>query len=160
MGKKASARDAELIMRLYELRREPEMRKARNWWLTQFWPNNAEDFMKIAVTLGTQENNWLRQVGGYWGMAAAFVQAGALDHELFLQPSVSGEMFFIFAKVQPFLKELREQLGDPEVFRNVEEVIKGSKWGRNRLEFIAKRVATAKEKMAAGKTPESVSAKA
>jgi len=151
MAKKAGAKDAELIMRLYDLRREPEMRKARNWWLTQFWPDTADDFMKIAQALGTQENNWLRQVGGYWGMAAAFVTSGALDEDLFLHPSVSGEMFFMFAKVQPFLKELREKLNDPEVFRGVEEVIRSTKWGRNRLEMIAKRVAGFKEKMAAEK---------
>ncbi len=151
MGKKASGKDAQLIMQLYDLRREPEMRKARNWWLTQFWPNNADDFMKIASTLGTQENNWLRQVGGYWGMAAAFVLSGAVNGDLFLQPAVSGEMFFLFAKVYPFLGDLREKLGDAEVFRNVEKVIKSTRFGRDRLQFILKRVAAAKEKMAASK---------
>jgi hypothetical protein len=148
MAKKATAADAELLMKLYDLRREPEMRKARDWWLTKFWPNTAEDFMKIAQTMGSQENNWLRQVGGYWGMAAGFVKSGLINVDLFLQPSNSGEMFFVYAKVQPFIKELREQLGDPEVFRNVEEVIHSTKYGRNRIAFIAKRVATLKEKMA------------
>jgi hypothetical protein len=149
MGKKATAKDAQLIMQLYDLRREPEMRKARHWWLTEFWPTSAEEFMKIAMNLGSQENNWLRQVGGYWGMAAAFVESGAVDLDLFLQPAVSGEMFFVFAKVHPFLKELRQQLGDPEVFLNVEKVITSSKWGRERLKFILQRVATAKERRAA-----------
>ena len=63
---------------------------------------------------GPQENAWLRQVGGYWGMASAFVVQGALSEDLFLQPAVSGEMFLMFAKIYPFLKELREKLGDPE----------------------------------------------
>ena len=66
--------------------------------------------------MGSQENNWLRQVGGYWSMAASFVLQGALNEELFIQPAVSGEMIFIFAKVQPFLKELREKMGDPTCF--------------------------------------------
>lgn len=149
MGKKATAKDAQLIMQLYDLRREPEMRKARHWWLTEFWPANAEEFMKIAMNLGSQENNWLRQVGGYWGMAAAFVESGALDTDLFLQPSVSGEMFFVFAKVHPFLKELRQQLGDPEVFQNVERVITSTKWGRNRLNFVSQRIASFMERRAA-----------
>ena len=148
MAKKATAKDAELIMRLYDLRREPEMRKARNWWSGEFWPNNADDFMKIAWAMGTQENNWLRQVGGYWGMAAAFVESGALNRELFLQPTASGEMFFMFAKVAPFIKELREKLGDEEAFRNIERVIKSTPWGRKRLEFVMKRIATFKEKQA------------
>ncbi|HKT48110.1 MAG TPA: hypothetical protein VJP87_11355 [Candidatus Acidoferrales bacterium] len=148
MAKKATASDAELLMRLYDLRREAEMRKARDWWLTKFWPNSAEDFMRIAWAMGTQENNWLRQVGAYWGMAAGFVKSGLINVDLFLQPANSGEMFFVFAKVQPFLKELRKELGDPEVFRNVEEVIHSTKYGRERIAFIAKRVAGMKEKMA------------
>jgi hypothetical protein len=149
MAKKATGKDAELIMQLYHLRREPEMRKARNWWLTEFWPDNADDFMKVASNLGSQENNWLRQVGGYWGMAAAFVESGALNRELFLQPANSGEMFFMFAKLAPFLKELREKLNDPEALLNVERVIKSTPWSKKRIEFIMKRVATAKEKRAA-----------
>lgn len=151
MAKKATAQDAELIMRLYDLRREPEMRKARHWWMTQFVPNTADDFMKIASDLGTQENNWLRQVGGYWAMASEFVLSGALNQELFLRPSMSGEMFFLFAKIHPFVKDLREKLGDPEAFRSIERVINSTKWGRDRLQFVLKRVATAKERAASAK---------
>ena len=149
MPKKATATDAQLIMQLYDLRREPEMRKARHWWLAQFWPDTADDFMKIAGALGSQENNWLRQVGGYWGMAAAFVESGALNIDLFLQPSVSGEMFFMFAKIHPFLKELREKLGDPEALLNVEKVIMKTKFGRDRLQFVLKRIAQNKDRLAA-----------
>jgi hypothetical protein len=141
MAKKATAKDAELIMQLYDLRREPEMRKARHWWLTQFWPNNPDEFMKIAMDMGSQENNWLRQVGGYWSMAAAFVLNGALNQDLFLQPAISGEMFFMFAKVYPFREELREKLGDPHFMMNIEKVITGSKFGRDRLQFVSRRIA-------------------
>ena len=63
-------------MQLYDLRREAEMRKARNWWVAEFLPQSADDFMKVAWTMGTQENNWLRQVSGYWSMAASFVLQG------------------------------------------------------------------------------------
>ena len=63
MPKKATAKDAELIMQLYNLRREPEMRKARDWWMTKFWPNCPEDFTQHAFNMGTPENNWIRQVG-------------------------------------------------------------------------------------------------
>jgi hypothetical protein len=151
MSRKATATDAQLIMQLYDLRREPEMRKARSWWLGEFWPQNADDVMKVAWAMGTQENNWLRQVGGYWSMAAAFVLQGALSEELFIQPSVSGEMVFIFAKVEPFLKELREKMGDPQMFGNIEKVITGSKFGRERLKLTLKRVETLREKRAAAK---------
>ena len=151
MAKKATAKDAEIIMQLYDLRREPEMRKARNWWVTGFWPESAEDFLKVAWAMGTQENNWLRQVGGYWSMAASFVLQGALNEELFIQPAVSGEMYFVFAKVQPFLKELREKMGDPQMFANIEKVITGSKFGRERLKLTLKRVETLREKRALAK---------
>jgi hypothetical protein len=146
MSRKVTAMDAQLIMQLYDLRREPEMRKARSWWLGEFWPQNADDFLKVAWAMGTQENNWLRQVGGYWSMAAAFVLQGALNEELFIQPSVSGEMVFVFAKVQPFLKELREKMGDPQMFGNIEKVITGSKFGRERLKLTLKRLETLREK--------------
>jgi hypothetical protein len=148
MAKSPSAKDAQLILQLYDLRREPEMRKARHWWMTEFWPNNADDFMKVAWAMGTQENNWLRQVGGYWNMAATFVLQGALNEQLFLRPAVSGEMFFIFAKIHPFIKELREKLGDPEGFGDMERVIMKTKWGRERLKFIEKRVAAWRERTA------------
>src|SRR5271154_2334970 len=133
MPKKETAADAQLILQLYDLRREAEMRKARNWWVTGFWPESADDFMKIVGAMGSQENNWLRQVGGYWSMASSFVLHGALSEELFIQPAVSGEMFLIFAKVHPFLKELREKMGDPQMFGNIEKVITGSKFGRDGL---------------------------
>src|ERR1022692_401269 len=130
MPKKPTATDAQLIMQLYDLRREAEIRKARSWWLGEFWPQSADDFMKIAGAMGSQENNWLRQVSGYWSMAASFVLHGALSEELFLQPAVSGEMFIVFAKVQPFIKELRENAGSPEFFGPIGKVILSSKYGR------------------------------
>ena len=146
MSKKATAADAQLIMQLYDLRREAEMRKARNWWVTGFWPESADDCMKIVGAMGSQENNWLRQVGGYWNMAASFVLQGALNEELFIQPAVSGEMVLIFAKIHPFLKELREKMGDPHMFENIEKVITGSKFGRERLKLTLKRVEAMREK--------------
>jgi hypothetical protein len=151
MSKKATATDAQLIMQLYDLRREAEMRKARNWWVTSFWPSIADDFMKVAFTMGSQENNWLRQVSGYWSMAASFVLQGALNTDLFLQPAVSGEMFIVFAKVYPFLKELREKTGDPHMFSAIEKVINSSKFGRERFKFMLKRVESMREKLAPGK---------
>lgn len=147
MPKKPTASDAQLILKLYDLRREAEMRKARAWWTTEFWPNNADDFLKVAWAPGTQENSWLRQVAGYWGIATSFVLEGVLDEDLFLVPGFSGEMFVMFAKVHPFVGELREKLGDPEVFLDIEKVIMRTKWGRERLKFLRKRLETWREKM-------------
>jgi hypothetical protein len=140
--------DAELVLKLYELRREPELRKARDWWLTKFWPGNADEFIKIAGALGTPENAYIRQVGSYWGMAASFANRGILDMELFQLPAVSGEMFFFFAKVFPFVQEIREKMGDPTLFSEIEKAINSTEWGRERLQFVVLRVATLREKMA------------
>jgi hypothetical protein len=140
MPKKPTAADAELILKLYDLRREPEIRKARHWWLVNFWPETAEDFMKIATALGSQENNWLRQVGGYWEMAASLVVHGAANETLFLEPSFSGEMFFLYAKLRPLLRELREKLNSPTMMSNCEKVIMKSAATRKRLAEIEQRV--------------------
>jgi hypothetical protein len=148
MAQKPTAADAQLILELYDLRREPEMRKARNWWAMEFFPQSADDFLKVAWAMGTQENNWLRQVGGYWGIVTSFVLAGVLNEELFLQPGFSGELFLIYAKIHPFVKELREKLGDPEAFLNLEKAITRTKWGKNRLHFMMKRVETMRQRMA------------
>ncbi len=151
MSKKPTATDAQLILELYDLRREAEMRKARAWWAGEFFPQNADDFVKVAWAWGTPENSWLRQVSGYWGIVASFVLTGVLNEDLFLQPGFSGELFLIYAKIHPFIKDLREKLDDPEVFLNVEKAVTRTKWGRNRLQFMIKRVEMLREKMAGAK---------
>ena len=152
MAKKPTAADVQLILQLYDLRREAEMRKARNWWAADFFPQNADDFLKVAWAMGTQENNWLRQVSGYWGLAASFVLQGVLNEDLFLQPGFSGEMFLIYAKLHPFIKELREKAGDPHIFLTVEKVITHTKWGRDRLQFMLKRVENMRQRRAERKS--------
>ncbi|HTZ96578.1 MAG TPA: hypothetical protein VMB18_09290 [Terriglobales bacterium] len=132
--------DADLILKLYDLRREAEMRKARNWWLG-FWPQSAEDIIKVASALGTQENAWMRQVSGYWEMAASLVLHGVLNRELFLEGSFSGEMFLLFGKCEPFLKEVREKTNSPNIFGNVEKVIATTPGGMDRVKQVQERVA-------------------
>jgi hypothetical protein len=148
MAKKATAHDGHLVLELYDLRREAEMRKARNWFVAEFWPQSADDIIKVAQAFPSQENAWMRQVGGYWDMAASLVLQGALHEELFLQPGISGEMFFIFAKVYPFLKEVRQKMNSPEAFVNIEKVATGSKIGRKRLARIIAMQAQRRKTMA------------
>jgi hypothetical protein len=148
MAKKATPHDAQLIMRLYDLRREAEMRKARSFLAADFWPQSADDFVKLVNSFGSQENAWLRQVSSYWDMAATFVLQGALNEELFVQPGCSGEMFFIFAKIHPFLKEIREKLNNPDIFLHVEKVATGSKTARKRLERVSKNVENRRKALA------------
>jgi chemotaxis regulatin CheY-phosphate phosphatase CheZ len=74
-----------------------------------------------------------------------------LNEDLFLQPAVSGEMFLILAKVAPFLKQLREKMNDPHIFANIEKAATRTKWGRDRLQFMIKRVETMRQKRAESK---------
>lgn len=153
MAKKATAHDAQVIMQLYDLRREAEMRKARHWYVAEFWPRSADDVMKVVNAFPNQQNAWLRQVGGYWDMAAALVLHGAINEELFLQGGISGEMFFVFAKIHPYLKEVRQKMNNPDAFANIEKVATGSKLARKRLERVSKNIeARLKAMMTKGKT--------
>jgi hypothetical protein len=137
-----AAQDARLILQLIHLREEAEMRKARRWWADEFWPRTAADYLKIEMAHGSEQNKWLRQVATYWGMAASFVVDGTLSEKAFLRPEFSGEMFAMFAKIQPFLKQLRARTQNPEFMGNVEQLILNSKEARERLREASKRVNT------------------
>ena len=150
MPKKPTLDDAKLILKLYDLRREAEIRKARNWWLVDFWPETVDDFLKVAQAMGTQENNWLRQVAGYWELAASLVVHGTLNETLFLEPAFSGEIFLIFAKLHPFLQEVREKMQNPRMLANVETIITKSKATRERLKFVEQRLAARRKQMKEG----------
>lgn len=103
----ASNGDAELILKLYELRTEPVMRAARAWMAAEFWPKTAEDFFTVLNDFGSEHNAYLRQVVSYWEMAAALVLHGALSAELFLD--TNGELFFYAAKLSHILPEIHAQ---------------------------------------------------
>jgi hypothetical protein len=140
MPKKPTAADAQLILQLYDLRREAEMRKARDFVNGKFWPQSADDYIKVASAFGTQENAWLRQVTSYWDMVAALVLHSALNEELFFAPGVGNEMLFVYGKVHPFLKEIRLKTQSPAAFATVEKIINKSKSGKERFAMISKRV--------------------
>ena len=146
--------DAELILKLYDARREPELRKARQWFTGTFWPESADDVLKVIRAAGTQENAWFRQVLGYWSMASSFVTQGVVNDDLFLEPSSSGEMFFTYAKIEPFLKEVREKAQNPIFLANIEKLAR-SKKAQERFKIISRNVANARKARA-----ESLAAKA
>src|ERR1035437_867985 len=103
----ATPADAEIILRLYELRTEAEMRKARAWVTGEFWPVTAEEYFVVADNPADPHNAWLRQVISYWEMAAAMVLHGAVSAELFVD--CNGEGFFLLAKFTPILNGIREK---------------------------------------------------
>ena len=100
---------ATLNLRLFELRREPVLREARMWYFAEF---NPETFAEFAAIVSGERNASFRMVLGYWDMAASLVTTGAIDAEAFR--AAHGEIVSTFAKVQPFLQELRATSSEPE----------------------------------------------
>lgn len=125
--------DADLILKLYDLRREAEMRKARKFLMEQFWPESADEVLKIIQAFGSQENAWFRQVFGYWEMVASFVNRGVLDVDLLLDST--GELWFVYTKFKPFLPELRKNV-HAEMMLNIEKAAVSTQRGRERIEYI------------------------
>ncbi len=103
----ATPADAEIILRLYELRTEAVMRQARAWITGEFWPATAEEFFAVAADPAEPHNAWFRQVITYWEMGAAMVLHGAVSAELFVD--CNGEGFFLLAKFAPILEAIREK---------------------------------------------------
>lgn len=96
------------ILRLYELRSEPTMRKARDWFSTGFYPDSTQDVLNILVS---EHSPAFRMVASYWDMAAAFVVFEAINAEMF--NAINTEHVAVYAKLQPFLSEIRAVPGVP-----------------------------------------------
>jgi len=115
MGKQA---DADLILRLYDLRREPVMREARNWFFT-FNPTSAAEYMD---TIMGPNGAYARMVISYWDMAASLVNNGGIDEQMF--NDANGEHLFVFAKIEPILAELRQVWNAPDMLKNFEALVR------------------------------------
>ena len=135
----ATYEDARLILHLYELRREQRLREARDWFTGKFQPKSLEDVRTIGAARGTPENASYRMVTTYWDMAASFVARGILDSELFLESG--GEMLVVWAKLEPFVADLRQ--GNPRLLKNVEQVIRESPSAQERVSEFRKRFSKA-----------------
>jgi hypothetical protein len=109
---------AQLNLKLFELRREPVLREARAWFLAEFNPESFTDLLALA---SGPRNAAVRMVLGYWEMAASLVTTDAIDGDAFR--AAHGEIFLTFAKVHPFLAELRAATGEPEFCRHLEAVV-------------------------------------
>jgi hypothetical protein len=120
---------ADLILKLYDLRREKKMRKARNW-LFSFNPTSVDEYWQ--TMMDPEVGGYLRMVTSYWDMAASLVNHGAIDADMF--NDTVGEHIFVFAKVQPILAELRERFQNPDAFKHLEKVIMDAPNGPEKLE--------------------------
>lgn len=148
----ATPADAEIILKLYELRREEVMRKARAWVVGEFWPATADDYFAVIGNGADPHNPWLRQVVSYWEMAAAMVLHGAVSAELFVD--CNGEGFFLLAKFAPFLEAIRERF--PTFLAKTSDLVKRFPAAATRYEVIQKNVENMRamrQKQAGAKTP-------
>jgi hypothetical protein len=121
---------AELILRLYELRRETVMREARSFVGGSFLPKSGDELVSI-ITKGGKESGFVLQVYGYWDMVCAFVLHGMLSEPLLYD--TCQEMYFQFAKIYPYLQGFRRTMNLPEWMQSLEKVATGSPRGRKRL---------------------------
>jgi hypothetical protein len=128
--KRATAEQAELILRLYELRRETIMREARSFVGGPFFPKSEDELVSI-ITKGGKESGFVLQVYGYWDMVCAFVLHGVLSEPLVYD--TCQEMYFQFAKIHPYLTGFRQAVNLPEWMQSLERVTTGSARGRKRL---------------------------
>ena len=127
--------DADLILKLYDLRRETVMREARTWFFT-FNPEKVEDFLEVMTS---DHSGHYRMVVSYWDMAASLVNNGAIDAKMFNE--ANGEHLFVYAKVEPFLAALRTTSGNPDYLANLEKVVKEVPNVEEKLANIRQRVA-------------------
>jgi len=109
--------EAALILKLYDLRREPVMREARSWFFS-FNPQSLEDFLEVITS---DKSGYYRMVISYWDMAASLVNNGAIDPQMFNE--ANGEHLFVYARMEPFLADLRREMGNPEFLASLEKLV-------------------------------------
>ena len=126
--------DADLILKLYDLRREPVMREARNWFFT-FNPTTAAEYME---TMMGPQSGYLRMVISYWDMAASLVNNGAIDEKMFNE--ANGEHLFVFAKIEPVLEDVRKAWNAPDMLKNFETLVRRTPDSEKTLAEIRERI--------------------
>jgi hypothetical protein len=119
MSSPATHDDVNLILRLYELRREEKMRQARDWFAKSFRARNLEELAKLCPP-GYDTNTYFRMVTSYWEMVASFVTAGVLNEELLFQSGL--ELLFVWERIRELVPHLRESYKNEGQFRNLEQV--------------------------------------
>lgn len=112
--------DAMAILKLYELRRDEQMRASRQWFFSDFAPKSAMDIIAL-FREGERASANFRMITSYWDMASSLVLNGAIDEKTFLDANT--EHVFIYAKIQPFLAEIREIFGEPDYLQNLETLV-------------------------------------
>ena len=138
--------EANLILKLYELRREETMRKARDWYFMEF---NPETYADVNAAMFSEHSGHLRMLMSYWDMAAGLVNHGAIGRELFTE--TNGEHFGTFSKIEPFIGEIQANYG-PQFMANLEKLIDATPGGRERSAMMRERMKGVRAQMAARHT--------
>jgi hypothetical protein len=107
-----------LMLRLYEERREPKLREARDWFSANFHVKTADDLMRVCPP-GSKENTYMRMVLGYWEMVASIVNRALIDEEFFFESN--GEQWAVFEQVKPVLAAWRAMFSSPNFLANLEK---------------------------------------
>lgn len=137
--------DADILLKLYDLRREPELRKARDWCTLEFRPSSAADVLAVLREAGkTDKNRWLRQFISYYEMVASLVHRGVLDRDL-LEDSVNEYVGF-YTLLKPFLKDIRETMGHPRFLKQIERLVEESPRGREQVVWVEKWLAAGRNR--------------
>ena len=129
---------ADLILKLFDLRREPVLREARAWFGGEFNPKTMEE---LTQAVQGEKSAWVRMVLGYWDMAASLVVFEAIDQKMFA--ASNGEMLGVFAKVEPFLDQVRQQWNLPDFLGHLEKVARQFPGADARLSQARERVKAA-----------------
>jgi len=135
---------ADLILKLYDLRREEKMRAAREWFIT-FNPQSADEYW--ATMMDPEVGAYARMVTSYWDMAATMVVQGAIDADLFNE--TAGEHIMVFAKMEPIIAELRERFQNPNALKNLEKIIMDLPDGAERVKKTQDFLKMIRDQMAA-----------
>lgn len=112
--------DSLAILKLYEIRSEALMREARRWFFSDFAPKSGKDVVALLLS-GEKQSAYYRMVASHWDVAAALVLGGGIDEQLFL--AANSEHVVVFAKLQPFLSEIRETIGEPDYLMHLEQLV-------------------------------------
>ncbi len=137
---------ANLILKLYDLRREEVMRKARQWYITEFNPENVQD---IADITSGEYSAYYRMVTTYWDMACSFVNNGAIDAQMFNDANM--EHVAVYSKIEPFIAEIRTVSNMPRYMQNLEKVVTNLPDAQERMTVLRqqlKRMSTARAEAA------------
>src|SRR5216110_2548267 len=108
------------ILKLYQMRSEPLMRAARAWFFSEFHPRSGLDILAL-IQSGEKQSAYYRMVSSHWEVAASLVNNGGIDEKMFLE--ANSEHLVVFAKLQPYIAEIREAIGEPDYLAHLERLV-------------------------------------